>query len=360
MLKWFAILFFPLSLNASVEWQVWVFIGQSLMGGPSGDSTTYTTYDDDGDILEYTMGEPNNGYQTVQVVKARRERLSPSQVFARRMVQEHNEKNVCIIRCSPGGFSITAFIAEERREVEKKENNVDLWPYWVDLAREKIDFLVRNGDTVNLRGVIMFQGSSDRTAPFAEHYGTHLKRLKEDTRERFGIHDLPWMQIRSPIGGINSGWRRGPVHDAQEAESDSDRYAKWISADSPLGLENYFPDRVHPDPASAERIGVLAADAWVENFDGNHSMSLGRWAIEEGKSSEVGDDSLIKDYISVDFGVDANGFRLGLVPDDPHVTVTVFWSKDLKNWIPISANEDGSYPTMGDVNFYKSIASYSR
>jgi len=244
------------------EYQMWVCIGQSLMDGPLVAPTELTDSSFDSEILEYKHGRPLRDYNTVSDVIASYGRISPAQIFARRLY-ELGERDIVIVRVSRGGHSITAFLDESRRIVPKKASNHDLWPLWVDFAKEKIAFLESEGHAVKLRGVVMYQGSSDGAPVFTPHYEEHLRRLKIDARERFGMGDLKWYQIRSPNWGSTA---TNIIQAAQVTNSEEDPHGEWISSDFPLGVPNVFLDGTHPDLLSTERMGVSWADGLFERF----------------------------------------------------------------------------------------------
>lgn len=123
---------------AAKDLQVWVCIGQSLMNGPVGNVEILTSSEHDTDIIEYVRGATNSGDQSIADVRLQRARISPAEVFAREIWND-GEEDIAIIRVSAGGYSITAFLDEERRLVPKKSNNVNLWPYWIDFTEQKID-----------------------------------------------------------------------------------------------------------------------------------------------------------------------------------------------------------------------------
>ena len=181
---------------AAKNLQVWVCLGQSLMNGPVGNVEILTSSEHDADIIEYVRGATNLGGQSIADVRLQRVRISPGEVFARE-IWNYGEEDIAIIRISPGGYSITAFLDEERRLVPKKSDNVNLWPYWIDFTEQKIDWLREQGDTVTLRGVIMFQGSSDANSTYSTYYEEHLRRLVADARAELG-EDLRWLQVVSP------------------------------------------------------------------------------------------------------------------------------------------------------------------
>ena len=47
------------------DWQVWVFIGQSLMNGPVGDVSDLSDSSHDGEILQYVRGLDSNRIQNI-------------------------------------------------------------------------------------------------------------------------------------------------------------------------------------------------------------------------------------------------------------------------------------------------------
>lgn len=248
----------------SRDWQVWVLIGQSLMNGPVGEVATLTNSSHDGDILEYVRGMDANGVQTVEDVYDSKGRTGPAEVFARRF-WVYGERDIAIIKISPGGYSIAAFLAEDRRLEPKKSSNVDLWPYWVDVVQGKLDWLASNGDSATLRGIVMFQGSSDRNTAYINVYEEHLRRLIADTRSYLHRPTLRWLQIVSPTwspgNSINiqlQSIQRSVVTDLENAD--------FVESDNPLGVPLVFTDGTHPDLAGSERIGVVAADKWVDAF----------------------------------------------------------------------------------------------
>lgn len=246
------------------DWQVWVCIGQSLMNGPLGETALYSDATPESEILEYTWYLPAEGWQSIRDVRNVSGRTSPAEVFARKM-WEYGERDICIIRTSPNGYSIAAFIEESRRLGPKKETNSDLWPTWIDEAVQAMDYLRSQGDTATLRGVIMFQGSSDRASGFYQVYGAQLERLVQDTRDYVDMPDLRWLQIVSPT------WTPGhpavrQLQNSQRSVAASLPYMASAESDNPLGVPLVFSDGTHPTIDGAERIGVVMADAWVESF----------------------------------------------------------------------------------------------
>jgi hypothetical protein len=253
------------------DWQVWVFIGQSLMNGPVGDVSDLSDSSHDGEILQYVRGLDSNRIQTVSDVHDSRGRVGPAEVFARQM-WTYGERDIVIIKISPGGYSIAAFLDEERRLEPKKSNNADLWPYWVDLVAGKLEYLESSGSSATLRGVVMFQGSSDRNSTFINVYEEHLSRLIADTREYLESPDLRWMQIVSPTwSSANSINMR--LQSIQRSVASSIENADFVESDAPLGIPLVFTDGTHPDLASSERIGIVTANHWVDVFPTymNHS-----------------------------------------------------------------------------------------
>ena len=283
------ILFCLLTLDAQArDWQVWVMIGQSLMNGPVGEVSTETDSSYDKDIIEYVRGLDSNKLQTIDDVYDSKGRTGPAEAFARRM-WAYGERDVAIIKISPGGYSIAAFLDEDRRLEPKKSSNADLWPYWVDVVEEKLEWLEESGDSVTLRGVVMFQGSSDRNSTFINVYEEHLSRLIADTREYLDSPGLRWMQIVSPT------WSPGNsinlrLQSIQRSVVSSLENADFVESDNPLGVPLVFTDGTHPDLAGSERIGVVAADKWVDVFPTylNYSYKFGCSLIEyaTGKSAD--------------------------------------------------------------------------
>jgi hypothetical protein len=250
------------SLSAKT-YQVWVAIGQSLMDGPYIEEPILTGPENDGLLLEYKNGRRLQDFNTVADVTASYDRLSPVEVFARRLY-EKGERDIVIIRVSPGGHSITAFLAEDRRVVPKKTSNKDLWPVWVDFAKEKMAFLASTGADVNFRGVVMFQGSSDGNSTYGPSYETHLRRLIDDARAYFGKPELNWLQVRSPYW--SGGYWSEVIRSSQVSVAESVLNVSWTSSDDPLGEPLVYLDGTHPNYASSERIGYAWADAWYESF----------------------------------------------------------------------------------------------
>ena len=252
------VLFFSLLTTDALsrDWQVWVFIGQSLMGGPVGEVAVLTDDSHDGEILEYTRGRglDSNKIRSIEDVHLSKGQVGPPEIFARRL-WEYGERDIAIIKIAPGGYSITAFLSEDRRLTPKKTNNVDLWPYWVDVVQGKLDWLVSQGDSATLRGIVMFQGSSDRTSTFISVYEEHLRRLIVDTRSYLNLPLLPWLQIVSPT------WSPGNITNSQlqsiqrsvVAEFES---ASFVESDNPMGIPLIFTDGTHPDLASTPPVSA--------------------------------------------------------------------------------------------------------
>ena len=261
------------SLSAKT-YQVWVAIGQSLMDGPYLEEPILTGPENDGLLLEYKNGRRLQDFNTVGDVTVSYDRLSPAEVFARRLYAK-GERDIVIIRISPGGHSITAFLAEDRREIPKKESNKDLWPTWVDFAKEKIDFLGSTGAEVNFRGIIMFQGSSDGNSTFGPYYETHLRRLIEDTRDYFAAPELNWLQVRSPYW--TGGYWSEVIRNAQVSVAQATDHVAWTSSDNPLGEPLVYSDGTHPNYASSERIGYTWVDAWYRAFPTFRDFMLFEW-----------------------------------------------------------------------------------
>ena len=251
--------------------QVWVCIGQSLMNGPVGNIEILTSSEHDTDIIEYVRGATNSGFQSIADVRLQRARISPAEVFSRE-IWDYGEGDIVIIRISPGGHSITAFLDEERRLVPKKSDNVNLWPYWIDFTEEKIDWLRAQGNTVTLRGVMMFQGSSDRNSTYSTYYEEHLRRLVADARSELG-ENLRWLQVVSPTW--NTGEHVLRVQTAQRTVANSVEDMEYVESDNPLGTPIVFTDGTHPDLASTERIGVVMARAWVNCFPTYRNFMFG-------------------------------------------------------------------------------------
>ena len=309
-------------------YQVWVAIGQSLMDGPVIEDPILTGSENDGVLLEYRSGRPLEDFNTVADVIASYGKLSPAEVFARRL-HEKGERDIVVIRISPGGHSITAFLAEDRREVPKKESNKDLWPLWVDFAQEKLDLLASTGSEVNFRGVIMFQGSSDGNSTFGPYYETHLRRLIEDARVYFEVPDLNWLQVRSPYW--SGGYWTQVVRSAQVTVADSTDHVAWVSSDDPLGEALVYFDGTHPDYASSERIGYTWADAWYQAFPTFRDFMLFEGPVGDGVihvSNDTDGDS-IPDGVEYVFGGSASVVEntddfYGFVPGS---VVPTFWTR---------------------------------
>tara|TARA_B110001469_G_scaffold117373_1_gene123284 strand:- start:2675 stop:3868 length:1194 start_codon:yes stop_codon:yes gene_type:complete len=351
ILFFFGFPFFTQLLFAT-EYQMWVTIGQSLLDGPISDELILTSADHDSEILEYKYGRPLKDYNTVADVIASYGQVSPAEVFARRLF-EKGERNIVLVRLSPGGHSITAFLDESRCLVPKKSSNLECWPLWVDFAKDKIDFLEGQGHTVVLRGVIMFQGSSDGSSTYSSSYEEHLRRLKADARERFGMPELQWLQVRSPDWG---GYHAGIVRVAQVQVTEEDPYAKWISSDSPMAVANVFLDGTHPDMFSSERIGVTWADGLFERFPTFRSYMAYAGLLDyvndfvyDSDSDGVGaylEYAFGGDLTSSDFGnmpricVDLDGdpyYEIIVRVDDPLLAHSVLFREELiSDWIPVN------------------------
>ena len=265
----------PSYTSGLVDYQVWVIAGQSLVAGSTGVTYTVTGNVDKSVIHQsfpdWTIANPWSDSATADdIFTADGSSWGPEVGFARWLVQ-NGEKNVVVIKVAQGSHSIENFL-DSPRQLNAAAGGTDMYERLHVTVDAGLAKLRQRGNTATLRGFVWFQGRANQNdATRATNYGTHLERLITDVRSELdggSVPNLPWITVVSPTwaNASGDGSRLATVQGYQRSVTAATNSAVSVESDSPLGTAIVFSDGTHPDSASTERIGRVAAQSFIDNF----------------------------------------------------------------------------------------------